>query len=114
MKKFLTEKLVADRKIAGRSTPTKAALVHWTDLPYRTVPQAAELLGCSPAKVYALAKDGRRIELVKNASTGRTMVTTASIQAVMGDVLPFAPGSSNPRGAALTRARARVASLDDA
>lgn len=80
------------------------ARIHWRDRPFLTMEVAAELLGCSRAKIYNLATlPMAAIKLVSLG--GRTLAETASIVAHLDTARPFVPTGTDRRGAALARAR---------
>jgi hypothetical protein len=92
------------RQMAQTPNPdstTPARNVAWTERPYLPVAPSAALAGCSSAQIYALAKAGR-LELVKLA--GRTLVTVASLRALLDSAVPYVPDGSRPRGRARVRA----------
>jgi excisionase family DNA binding protein len=85
---------------------TRGAAVAWHERPNLTVDIAADILGCSRAKIYKLAKSGE-LAMTQNHATGRTSVTTASVLAVLSLAQPYTPQGTDPRGAALTKQRRR-------
>jgi hypothetical protein len=91
-----------------QTTSTRAFTMPWHERPNLTVEMAADVLGCSRAQVYKLARTGS-ISMVQNPATGRTLVTTTSVLEVVLLAQPFTPQGKNPKGAALTRRRQRDA-----
>lgn len=77
------------------------AVVPWRERPHLPIPTAASLIGCSRAKVYSLAQEGR-LDMVKLA--GRTLITTATLCALIDSAKPYRPDGTDPRGLARTRA----------
>lgn len=82
--------------------------IPWWERPYLSVDDAAEVLACSRAQVYRLAGAGS-LSLVRNV--GRTLVTKQSILEQISQAQPFKPSGTDPRGAALVRARQRGAAV---
>ena len=85
---------------------TKEDAPSWRDLDYVTTQAAAVILGASRPHIYTMAKAGK-LQMVK-AETGRTMVSVASIKALLAKAKPYVPDGSDPRGG--TRARMQAAS----
>jgi hypothetical protein len=73
--------------------------VTWRDRPFLTVSTASELLGGSPAQLYALARQSR---LTLKRLAGRTLVPTSDVIALLDTATPWAP---DPRAAAARSAR---------
>jgi hypothetical protein len=75
-----------------RSAPSldKERQVPWRDRPLLTVSAASELLGCSPAQIYALSKKSC---LTLKRLAGRTLVPTSDVIALLDSAAPWAPSS---------------------
>jgi hypothetical protein len=72
-------------------TRNLATGVRWQDKPAVTVPTAAQLLDCSRSGVYAFSHAGQ-LELLRSP-TGRTLVSTKSIQELQNQMTPWvSPG----------------------
>jgi excisionase family DNA binding protein len=65
-----------------------AGLLTWRARPYNTIRDASDLLACSRAHVYALA---RRKKLNMVTLGGRTMIATDSLAAFIAAAAPWAP-----------------------
>jgi hypothetical protein len=89
------------------TVPTISRHVPWRERPVLTMEAAAELLGCSRAKVYDIAAPKGDIRLKK--LNGRTLVETASLIAHLERAEDFVPSGRDLRGAALARARRNAA-----
>ncbi|TPG51798.1 hypothetical protein EAH89_19550 [Roseomonas nepalensis] len=87
------------------------ATLPWRECANVPIATAAQIIGCSPGRIYALATEGC-MDLVKLA--GRTLVPVESLTRFLDAAEPYRPDGSRPRGASLTRARARAARPADA
>jgi hypothetical protein len=91
-----------DSRLAGMGES-----VPWQQRIYVTIPLGAELLCCSRAQIYNLGEQDI-VELFHIEQTGRTVVSVSTLRRVLDSAVPFRPGASAPRGAALSRVRAAI------
>ena len=81
-----------------------ASVIPWWQRPYLNVDEAADVLACSRSQNYKLAGSGV-LSMARNV--GRTLVSTPSVLDQISRAEPFVPSGTDPRGAALVRARRR-------
>lgn len=69
-----------DRNLVAKLPPTaphrSASTIPWWQRPYLNVDEAADVLACSRAQVYKLARSGP-LSMARNC--GRTLVSTQSV-----------------------------------
>lgn len=69
------------------------SLIPWRERPRLAVREAAEILGCSPSGVYVHGRAGK-LDLLRDAGTARTYVTTESVMRLLDAATPWAPGGT--------------------
>jgi hypothetical protein len=92
-----------------RPEPTcSARATPWRERPNLPLSAASEILCCSTSQLYLLARKRRDeggLDFVK--LNGRTLVTTASVTALLDRAKAYIPDGTRPRGSALARQRQR-------
>ena len=85
-------------------TPLRSTSIPWWQRPLLSVNEAADVLACSRGQIYKLARPGS-LSMAQNV--GKTLVDTQSVLKQISRAQPFVPSGTDPRGAALVRARQR-------